>query len=169
MAFTVSLPSGPTLCFKMNLAVRHSPPDNSSGLTSGITMSATSDETTFPVAAPRMKPTARARTEFFRRNSRKPFNITTPPGARRIVLQSGLRGEINYDGTQGCFRDLRLARIEPGIQGQCPFQVFSSFGLVAERVGDHTSVIIEARLRSSELQRLPSGLRCLRKFAFLKQ
>src|SRR5712671_4094727 len=102
MAFTVSLPSAATLLPKMYLAVRHSPP-GIKGLISGITMSATSDETTFPVAAPMMKPTARARTEFFRRNSRKPLIITTLP-VQGILLQSGAFGRDpdsdNHEGNQ---------------------------------------------------------------------
>ena len=55
------------------------------------------------------------------------------------------------DGAQGGFGDLRLARIEPGIQGQCLFQIFSSFGIVSESMGDHASVIVEGGLRGAEL------------------
>ena len=71
---TTSLPSAPMRLLRTSLAARQSPL-GSSKLITGMKISATSDETTLPVAAPIMKPTASASTEFFVRKSRNPLNM----------------------------------------------------------------------------------------------
>ena len=69
------VPSG--LVVKTSLSVRHSPPGIRTPIT-GIRMSATSELTTFPTAAPMMTPTANASALVDNRNFLKSSSISAP-------------------------------------------------------------------------------------------